>query len=252
MTADQGMRLNRFLARAGLGSRRSVETLVRAGRVVINGEKVTDLGRRVDPGTDTVEFDGQPIRLPEGFRVYAFHKPDGVVSTLAAQGGQPSLLPYRYQSDIPERFMPVGRLDSESTGLLLWTDDGNLNQDLCRPKSGLWKTYEVDLNGEPDRDMVKKLTRGGIEIDGRPCRPCRMHMNPDGTTRQWIMEIHEGRRRQIRRMFNAVGLKVHRLHRVAVGPVRLGNLRPGDFRRLDHQEVEALRKLVGGAKGKGE
>lgn len=246
------MRLNRFLARAGLGSRRSVEELVRDGRVAINGKKVADLGRRVDPETDAVALDGILVHLPEGFRVYAFHKPDGVVSTLSSQGGQPSLLPYRHQSDIPERFMPVGRLDSESTGLLIWTDDGNLNQDMCRPGSRLWKTYEIDLNGEPNRDQIKSLTRGGIEIDGRPCLPCRLHMNPDGTTRQWVIEIHEGRRRQIRRMFNAVGLKVLSLHRTAVGPVRLGNLRPGDFRRLDNQEVEALRRLVERRSKKGE
>ena len=244
MTPDPGMRLNRFLARGGLGSRRSVEDLILQGKVAIDGVKVTDLGRRVTPGVEEVTVDGVPVLLPEGFRVYVFHKPLDVVSTLAAQGGQPSLLPYRRQSDIPDRFMPVGRLDSESTGLLLWTDDGDLNQALCRPKTQLWKTYEIDLNGAPDRDALKSLTRGGIEIDGRPCLPCRLKMNPVGTTLQWIMEIHEGRRRQIRRMFNSVGLKVLKLHRTAIGPVRLGNLRPGDFRRLDHNEVEALRNLA--------
>jgi len=248
VTPDPGMRLNRFLARAGLGSRRSVESLVREGRVSIDGQAVTDLGRRVTPGVEDVAVDGVPCILPEGYKVYAFHKPIDVVSTLVAQGGQPSLLPYRHQSDIPERFMPVGRLDSESTGLLLWTDDGDLNQALCRPRTQLWKTYEVDLNGLPDRDAIKALTRGGIEIDGRPCLPCRLTMNPRGTTHQWIMEIHEGRRRQIRRMFSSVGLKVLKLHRTAIGPVHLGTLRPGDFRRLDHNEVETLRSLVKTAK----
>ncbi|MEN8005439.1 MAG: pseudouridine synthase [Candidatus Krumholzibacteriota bacterium] len=241
MTHDQGMRLNRFLARAGLGSRRSVESLVTTGKVAINGKKVTELGRRVLIGSDQVTVDGLPVTIPEGFRVYAFHKPQGVVSTLGAQGGQPSLLPYRRQSDLPDRFMPVGRLDSETTGLLLWTDDGILNQDLCRPRSGLWKTYELELNEEVNRDKIKTLTQGGIEIDGRPCLPCRLKMKPGGTTLHWVMEIHEGRRRQIRRMFRAVGLRVLKLHRVAVGPVKLGNLRPGDFRKLDHNEVEKLR-----------
>jgi 23S rRNA pseudouridine2605 synthase len=246
VTTDPGMRLNRYLARAGLGSRRSVEELVREGRVTINGEKVSDLGRRVQPDTDVLTVDGKPVFFPEGFRVYAFNKPKGVVSTLASQGGQPSLLPYRLQSDIPDRFMPIGRLDSETTGLLFWTDDGKLNQDLCRPKSGLWKTYEVDINEDLNRTAIKSLTKGGIEIDGRPCLPCRLRMNPDGTTRQWIMEIHEGRRRQIRRMFKAVGLRVMKLHRSEVGPIKLGNLRPGDFRRLDHNEVESLRALLKG------
>jgi pseudouridine synthase len=225
-----------------------VENLVREGRVAIDGQTVADLGRRVQPGTEKVTVDGRPVSFPEGYRVFAFHKPHGVVSTLGAQGGQPSLLPYRLQSDIPDRFMPVGRLDSETTGLLLWTDDGKLNQAMCRPRSGLWKTYEVELNGEPTPEKIKSLTRGGIEIDGRPCLPCRLRMNPAGTTRQWIMEIHEGRRRQIRRMFRGVGLRVVRLHRTAVGPIRLGNLRPGDFRRLTHNEVEDLHGLVDGAK----
>jgi len=240
------MRLNRYLARAGLGSRRSVESLVREGRVAIDGRTVTDLGRRVQAGAEEVTVDGRPVEVPEGFRVYAFHKPRGVVSTLVAQGGQPSLLPYRRQSDLPDRFMPVGRLDSETTGLLLWTDDGDLNQDLCRPKSGLWKTYELEIDEELNRELIRTLTQGGIEIDGRPCLPCRLQLQKGGTTLQWVIEIHEGRRRQIRRMFRAVGRRVLKLHRIAVGPVKLGNLRPGDFRRLDHNEVEELRQQVKG------
>ncbi len=248
MNSDSEMRLNRFLARAGLGSRRSVEVLVREGRVAIDGQTVEDLGRRVRTDTEEVTVDGMRVSLPDDYRVYAFHKPHEVVSTLVAQGGQPSLLPYRRQSDIPDRFMPVGRLDSETTGLLLWTDDGKLNQAMCRPRTGLWKTYEVELNGEPPPEKIRNLTQGGIEIDGRPCLPCRMRLNPAGTTLHWIVEIHEGRRRQIRRMFQAVGLKVLRLHRTAVGPIQLGNLRPGDFRRLNHNEVENLRGLVASAK----
>ena len=248
MTPEPGMRLNRYLARAGLGSRRSVETLVIEGRVAINGKTITELGRRVLPDSEEVTVDGRPISLPEGSRVYAFHKPMDVVSTLASQGGQPSLLPYRLQSDLPDRFMPVGRLDSETTGLLLWTDDGNLNQNLCQPRSGLWKTYELLLNEDLNQNLVRTLTQGGIEIDGRPCLPCRLKRNSGGTTQQWVIEIHEGRRRQIRRMFRAVGRRVMKLHRVAVGPVNLGNLRPGDFRKLDHNEVEKLRGLVEGKK----
>ncbi len=238
------VRLNKYLARAGFGSRRSVEHLVTAGRVTLNGEVVRDMGRQIVADRDQVAVDGSLAVLPRDHRVYAFHKPQDVVSTLAAQGGQPSLLPYRLQSDIPDRFMPVGRLDSETTGLLLWTDDGMLNQAMCRPESGLWKTYEVDLNGELDRNMIKTLTKGGVMLDGRPCRPCRLVLRPNGTTRHWVIEIHEGRRRQIRRMFQAVGLKVVRLQRTAIGPIKLGILRPGDFRRLDHSEVEALRGQV--------
>ncbi len=248
MSPEPGMRLNRYLARAGLGSRRSVETLVTEGRVAINGKKVTELGRRVLPDSDEVTVDERPVFLPEGFRVYAFNKPKDVVSTLVSQGGQPSLLPYRLQSDLPDRFMPIGRLDSETTGLLLWTDDGNLNQDLCRPRSGLWKTYELELNEDLNQSQIRKLTRGTIELDGRACRPCRLKRSSGGTTLDWVMEIHEGRRRQIRRMFRAVDRRVMKLHRVGVGPVTLGNLRPGDFRKLDHNLVEKLRALVEGKK----
>lgn len=240
----EAMRLNRFLARAGHGSRRAAEGLITAGRVALNGEVVTDLGRRVDPTRDRVTVDGVPTELPAQYRVYAFHKPRDVVSTLKAQGGQPSLSPYRSQADLPDRFMPVGRLDSETTGLLLWTDDGRLNQDLCRPRSGLWKVYEVDITAEISPAQRAELTGGRIVLDGRPCRPCRLEPRRGGTTREWVMELHEGRRRQIRRMFRKVGLKVVRLRRTAVGPIRLGHLRPGDFRRLTSDEVAALREAV--------
>lgn len=250
---ENTMRLNRFLARAGHGSRRSVEEIIRAGRVAIDGQTVSDLGRQVDAATQTVTVDGVPASLPRDFRVYAFHKPMDVVSTLKAQGGQASLLPFKLQSDIPDRFVPVGRLDSESTGLLLWTDDGELNQVLCRPNSGVWKTYEVELGADLPESSLPELTDGKINIDGRPCLPCQLELAEDMTTRNYVMRLHEGRRRQIRRMFKKVGIKVTRLHRVAIGPVKLGLLRPGDFRRLNHEEENQLRlevaKAAQGQKG---
>lgn len=245
--ADEGIRLNRILARAGHGSRRAVEQLVRDGRVAVNGERVTDLGRRVDPLNDRVSVDGRPLVLPEDHRVYAFHKPLGVVCTLKAQAGQPSLEEWRRRADLPERFVPVGRLDQTSSGLLLWTDDGDLNEALCRPRSGVWKTYEVELAAVLPDALLPRLTGGEIVLDGRPCRPCRLQpgRRPDG--RHWLIELHEGRKRQIRRMFGAVGHNVTALHRVAVGPVQLGRLHPGDFRRLAADEVDALRRAVFGS-----
>lgn len=242
--ADDGIRLNRFLARAGHGSRRAVEQLVLAGRVTINGQVVTDLGRRVEPGTDRVALDGRPLSLPEDHRVYAFNKPLGVVCTLKSQSGQPSLEEWRRRAELPERFVPVGRLDQTSSGLLLWTDDGALNEALCRPRSGVWKTYEVELAAVLPDGLLPTLTGGTIVLDGRPCRPCRIRPGhrPDG--RHWVLELHEGRKRQIRRMFGAVGHNVTGLHRVAVGPVQLGRLHPGDFRRLTAQEVDELRQAV--------
>jgi len=241
---ESTMRLNRFLARAGHGSRRSVEEIIKAGRVTIDGETVTEMGRQVDAENSIVTVDGAPTEMPRDYRIYAFHKPLDVVSTMKSQGGQPSLEPYRLQSEIPDRFMAIGRLDSESTGLLLWTDDGNLNQALCSPDSGVWKTYEVVLNADLPQAKIPLLTDGKIMIDGRPCLPCKLEMADNKTTRHWVIQIHEGRRRQIRRMFKKVGVKVMKLHRVAVGPVQLGLLRAGGFRRLSHDEEQALRKEV--------
>jgi pseudouridine synthase len=241
---DDTMRLNRFLARCGLGSRRAVEDFIRAGRVAVDGAVVTDLACRVAPAATRVTVDGRPATLPQGTRVYAFHKPLGVVSTLRAQGGQPSLLPYRLRADLPDRFVPVGRLDAATTGLLLWTDDGILAERLCRPATGLWKTYEVDLDRPPSPHQVAALTGGKLSLDGRAVRPCRLSEREDGTTREWTMQLHEGRKRQIRRMFGALELRVVRLHRIAVGPVQLGLLRPGDFRRLTAAEDRELRSAT--------
>lgn len=241
---DNRLRLNRFLARAGYGSRRASEELIRLGKVSINGETVEDLGRQVDPESDDVRVDGLPAHIPSDFRVYAFHKPVDVVSTLKAQDNQPALAAYRLRADLPDRFVPVGRLDSDSSGLLLWTDDGQLNQQLCRPDSGVWKTYEIELNGPLTPNQRDQMIGGKIQLDGRPCRPSRLEMQPDTTNRHWIMQIHEGRRRQIRRMFQSLGLKVLVLHRTDVGPVNIGRLRPGDFRRLNPREVQELRQAV--------
>jgi len=241
----EGLRLNRFLARAGHGSRRGVEELIAAGRVTIDGEVVTDLGRRVKPGTDAVAVDGLVVRLPDDRRVYAFHKPLGVVSTLRAQGEQVSLLPYRRQADLPDRFMPVGRLDADSSGLLLWTDDGDLSQALQRPTSGVWKRYEVQLARPLALRAERTLAGGKLVLDGRPVRRCRVTLDPEGDRRRWTLELHEGRKRQIRRMFAAVDARVTVLVRTAIGPVELGRLQPGGFRRLDREQERALRRAAG-------
>ena len=241
---EEGVRLNRFLARAGFGSRRGVEELILAGRVSVDGKKVTDLGRRVDPETDVVTVDGQPARTPIDVRVYAFHKPLNVVSTMRAQGDQVGLDEFRRRGSIPDRFNPVGRLDQDSSGLLLWTDDGVLAQALMRPDSAVWKAYVVTLARRLSRTAEKSLADGSLELDGRPVRRCRLHRDPDGDPRRWVFELHEGRKRQIRRMVAAVDNRVVALKRVAVGPIALGLLRAGDFRRLTRDEETALRQAA--------
>lgn len=247
MTADAAspdgtMRLNQFLARAGFGSRRGVEQLVRDGRVTIDGETVHGLSRRIDPGRDAVAVDGLPARLAGDTRVYAFHKPRDVVSSLRAQGDQTALDGYRERADIAPRFHPVGRLDRDSSGLLLWTDDGRLSQALMRPEHEVWKTYEVRLATALKLGQERVLAGGKLELEGRRVRECRLAPDPTGDRRRWTIALHEGRNRQVRRMFAAVGCRVADLVRVAVGPVQLGRLRPGDFRRLTADEERALRR----------
>jgi len=244
---DTTMRLNRFLARAGFGSRRGVEEIITAGRVAIDGATVTDLGRRVTP-ENLVTVDGQAARLPRDVRVYAFHKPIDVVSTLRAQGDQKGLEEFRQRADLPTRIKPVGRLDQDSTGLLLWTDDGDLAETLLKPRSGVWKTYEVTLATRLGRGRDRTLSAGTIELDGRPVRPCRVFCDPQLGRRRLIMELHEGRKRQIRRMIAAVDNRVVALARTAIGPIELGRLRAGDFRRLNHDEEQALRRAAKGEK----
>jgi 23S rRNA pseudouridine2605 synthase len=242
---DGRLRLNQFLSRAGHGSRRGVETLVREGRVTVDGVVVCDLARRVDPAAESVAVDGMVARLPRDFRVYAFHKPLGVVSSLRGQGDQVDLAALRERAGIAARFHPVGRLDQDSSGLLLWTDDGTLSQALLRPGHEVWKTYRVELADTLGRGFERKLAGGTLELDGRPVRPCRVEAASGGDRRRWTIRLQEGRNRQIRRMLAAVGARVVALERVAFGPIELGRLRPGDFRRLAEREGQALRDAAG-------
>ncbi|MFO7652958.1 MAG: pseudouridine synthase [Candidatus Krumholzibacteriia bacterium] len=251
--AATDLRLNRLLARAGLGSRRAVETLITSGRVRVDDEVVTDLGRRVDPRRQRVSVDREPVELPQDFRVYAFHKPKGVVSTLKPQGGQSGLAEFRDAAGLPPRFTPVGRLDADTSGLLLWTDDGDLGQALQRPSTGVWKRYRVVCQRPLGENDARRLTRGELELDGRRLRPCRLHVDAPGDGRHWLLDLHEGRNRQIRRMFAAVGNRVVSLEREAVGPVELGRLHEGGFRRLTAAEEAALRSAAGVARpGRGD
>ncbi len=241
------LRLNRFLARAGGGSRRSVEELIRAGRVTVNGVVAADLATRVDPARDAVALDGRPIALPAAWRVYAFHKPPGVVSTLRPQGRAPTLLEHRRAAGLPDSVIPIGRLDADTSGLLLWTDDGDLAQALLRPRSAVWKRYEAVLDAPLDPAGARRLASGELSLDGRPCLPARVEMLPGAARRRWAIELQEGRNRQVRRMFALLGLRVVQLRRTRFGPQGLGRLPAGTFRLLTPAEVGALRRAAGSA-----
>lgn len=235
------MRINRFLARAGLGSRRGVEELVRDGRVTIDGEAVTDLGRQIDPSTDAVRVDGKLVRPAAETVFVILNKPVGVITSLRRQGDAQCLLDV-LPADGP-RLFHVGRLDRDSSGLLLLTNDGALSQQILHPRHPVWKRYEV-TTAVPVADADLDAWRaGGLPMDGRPLAPVRAERVAD--PRHLVLELREGRNRQIRRMVEAAGTRVTRLHRTRFGPIDLGALPRGATRPLTRDEERALRDLAG-------
>jgi 23S rRNA pseudouridine2605 synthase len=235
-------RLQRALARAGHGSRRSSEELIAGGRVKVNG-RVAVLGDKVDATADEVEVDGVRVNLDPNVRYFALHKPAGVVTTLRDPQGRPSvrdLLP----TDGP-RVFPVGRLDRDTEGLLLLTNDGELANRLTHPRYGVEKEYLAEVEGRPGPRHVAALRRG-VDLDDGPARPASVRIvDARGDRGQLRVVMTEGRKREVRRMLAAVGLPVGRLVRLRVGPVTLGSLRPGSFRELSVEEVRGLAEAAG-------
>jgi pseudouridine synthase len=236
-------RVQRLLARAGFGSRRECEELIVEGRVTVNGT-VAVLGDRADPDEDRVEVDGLEVNLDPNVRYYALHKPTGVVTTMRDPQGRTDIRPF-----LPEdgpRVFPVGRLDRDSEGLLLLTNDGELANALTHPRFGVEKEYLAEVAGIPTAKHVGVLKRG-VELEDGPARATSARVAARAGERGAIrLVMTEGRKREVRRLLHAVGLPVTRLVRVRVGPVRLGDLGPGERRELTHEELVALRRLVGG------
>ena len=238
-----GLRLNQFLARAGLASRRGAEALIREGRVTVNGQVATELAVAVVPGRDYVKVDGKGIRLPDREAYFALHKPKEVVSTLEDPEGRPCLKPFLPRG-VPGLF-PVGRLDYHSEGLLLLTNDGELSNRLLHPKFKVPKTYQVKVKGDPPQEMLDRLRRG-IVLEGRRTLPVTIRKIPSRETRHtWLqIEMTEGRKNQLREMFFRIEHPVIKLKRVAMGPVKLGSLPPGAARPLTAEEVQALKEAA--------
>jgi pseudouridine synthase len=235
-------RLQRALARAGVGSRRTSEDLIREGRVTINGEEAT-LGDRVHPSRDRVEVDGHLVPLNPALHTFAFHKPAGVVTTVRDPQGRPDLTPF-LPADVPG-VVPVGRLDRDSEGLLLLTNDGELANRIMHPRYGVEKEYLAEVEGRPSRKHVAQIVRG-IELDDGPARAVRASVRAEAGGRGALeVVMGEGRKREVRRLLGAVGLPVVRLVRVRVGPVRLDRLPAGGLRELDPGEVHALYTATG-------
>jgi 23S rRNA pseudouridine2605 synthase len=245
MTAppSEGERLQKVLAQAGLGSRRAGEELIAAGRVSVNGE-VAVLGRRVDPGTDRIAVDGVPVAVRPGLVYYALNKPAGVISTASDPQGRPAVTAL-----VPAepRVHPVGRLDADSEGLLLLTNDGDLTYRLTHPRFGIEKEYLVAVEGTPTRGAIRQLREGVVLEDGRTAPARVAQVGPNGLR----ITIHEGRNRQVRRMCDAVGYPVRRLVRTRIGPVRIAKLAPGQWRELTAAEVRALERALAGRTEKG-
>jgi 23S rRNA pseudouridine2605 synthase len=232
------VRLARFLAHAGVASRRAAEGLIRDGRVVVGGSVVTDPARDVGEGSEVV-VDGRPI-APEPRQVFALNKPAGVVSTARDTHGRPTVVEL---VPSPLRLYPVGRLDADTTGLLLLTNDGDLAERLTHPRYGVEKVYRARVEPPRVADAALRELRAGVPLEDGPTATARVRRLGGG----WVeIALREGRKRQVRRMLEAVGHRVVALERVAFGPLRLGGLGPGESRQLSDSEVTALRDAAGG------
>lgn len=233
------IRLQKIIAHAGVASRREAERLIQEGLVTVNGKRVTDLGTQVDPDDSHIKVRGKLLR-PPGQKIYLLlNKPAGYVSTLSDPQGRPTILDLLH--GIRERVFPVGRLDTGSEGLILLTNDGDLANAIMHPKHHVDKTYQVKVKGRPDQAKLEKLSQG-IRLSDGPTAPAKIrnvrHL-PANTSLE--ITIHEGRKRQVRRMFDKIGCSVLRLKRTRIGPLRLGDLAPGAYVKLDSEKVSTLK-----------
>lgn len=238
------MRLQKFLARAGAASRRGSEDLMTAGRVAVNGVVTTELGAKVDPLVDVVTLDGVEVRLEAGCVYLALNKPRHVMTTMSDPQGRPTVADYVPAAQYPGLF-PVGRLDFDTTGLLLFTTDGELAHRALHPRWKVPKSYRALVEGVPD-DTDLKMLREGVQLDDGLTAPAEAEMLKELEDGRSVVRlvISEGRKRQVRRMLSAVGHPVAALTRESFGPIDLGNLEPGVWRMLEATEVQALRESV--------
>src|SRR5579864_1220945 len=264
-------RLQKILARAGIASRRKAEELIREGRVTVNGQPAA-IGDKADLERDSVKLDERRIQAPTVHRYLLLNKPRGVMSTVSDPAGRPTVIDL-VPPALRRALAPVGRLDFQTEGLLLLTDDGDLAQHVAHPSFGCWKTYEVKVRGRPADEQIERL-RSGIVLEGRRTAPCRIaalarstrsskttraaarrsgggtsggrrnpRRAPEGDTSSWwSVELGEGRTRQIREMFQRIGHPVQKLRRIAIGPVSDPDIPVGSLRELSEREVAALRR----------
>lgn len=236
------IRLQKFMADCNIASRRGSEELIKAGRVTVNGVKAK-IGDSVLPDRDTVAVDGKIIKNQrQDFTYIAFYKPRGVVTTMKDELGRPCISDY-INENMP-RLFPVGRLDRDSEGLLILTDDGELSNFLTKPASKVQKTYRVTINGKTNADVLRTFESGVVLDDGYRTEPCNVEIRDLEEKRAVLrVTIFEGKNRQIRRMWEALGFTVLLLKRESIGPLRLSVLKPGQMRRLTPLEISNLKTL---------
>ena len=238
-------RLQKILARAGLASRREAERWIAEGRVSVNGSVVRKLGSQADPAKDSIKVDGKRIQPAAAPFYYAFHKPPGIITTLNDPEKRPDLTPYLARLGEKRRLFPVGRLDYNTTGLLLLTNDGEFALRLTHPRFGVKKVYQAKLSACPTPEDLARL-RSGIRLDDGMSAPARARVIEKLKKNAWVeIEVQEGRKREVRRMFEALGFFVEKLIRTKVGSISLGTLPLGELRPLSRSEVEALKREVG-------
>ncbi len=233
-------RLQKILAQAGYGSRRACEDFITAGRVRVNG-KIASLGQKADPFVDKITVDGKPVASAENLIYIALYKPRNVLSTVEAERGD-ARETVRDIVDVPEHLYPVGRLDFESEGLVLMTNDGDLTNRLTHPKYGHTKEYKVLVARRPDKDQLEAWKRGVVLEDGYKTAPADVRFETAQGKGAWVRVVMgEGRKRQIREICKQIGLPIVRILRIRLGSLRLGNLKPRQWRYLTMQEVNELK-----------
>ena len=235
----ESIRLQKFLAQTGIGSRRACDELVSSGRVRVNGE-IAEPGVRVDPDSDVVEVDGVPVGERPAVTVIALHKPGGIVTTMADDRGRPCV--GDLVRDFPQRLFHVGRLDEATEGLLLLTNDGDFANLLMHPSHGVPKTYVATVRGRMTSEAVRQLL-AGVELGDGPAVADRVMVRQAGTDRSVVeLVIHEGRKHVVRRMLKGVGHPVLELLRTRIGSLEIGGLKAGEWRRLEGDEIARLRR----------
>jgi 23S rRNA pseudouridine2605 synthase len=244
LTIGSVIRLQKILSQAGIASRRAAETLITQGRVEVNGRVVSQLGAKADPVADVIKVDGRRLKLEVGRRYLLMYKPRGVVSTRLDPQKRTTVVDLVARAGIRGYFYPVGRLDYESEGLILLTNDGEFAQRVAHPSYEVDRTYEALVEGVPDDRDLDRL-RHGVVIDGGRTGPAEVRLEHTSETKRGpratiVVRLHEGRNRQVRRMCDGIAHPIVRLKRIRIGSIGIGDLRPGDFRDLSPAEIRKL------------